>query len=121
MSDDPITVCEIELRRPMLDHDVVALDRLIDDALVFTMRNGVVVGKQDDLEAHRTGRIQMTALTPSDQRIVRCGRTAVVNVRMEVAGTFGSTPFSGGFRYTRVWHEQPEGWRVIAGHVSPFG
>lgn len=82
------------------------------------MPTGAVVGKQDDLEAHRTGRIQITVLTPSDQRIVRCGRTAVVNVRMEVAGTFGGTAFSGGFRYTRVWHEQPECWRVVAGHVS---
>jgi hypothetical protein len=34
MSDEPIIVCEMELRPAMLDHDVVALERLIDDVLV---------------------------------------------------------------------------------------
>jgi hypothetical protein len=37
---------------------------------------------------------------------------------MEMSGTFQSKPFAGPFRYTRVWHAEPDGWRVVVGHVS---
>ena len=46
MADDPILAREAELREAMLANDVSALDRLIDDALVFTTLEGAVVGKQ---------------------------------------------------------------------------
>jgi hypothetical protein len=37
---------------------------------------------------------------------------------MEMAGSFRGTPFAGPYRYTRVWCERPDGWRIVAGHVS---
>jgi hypothetical protein len=37
---------------------------------------------------------------------------------MEMAGAFKGTPFAGPFRYTRVWREGLDGWRIVAGHVS---
>ena len=94
------------------------LDRLVDDALVFTGPNGVVYGKEDDLDAHRRGLIRITRLEPSEERIQRFGEIAVVSVRMEMTGTFEGAAFAGPFRYTRVWHKQVDGWRVVAGHVS---
>ena len=62
------------------------LDRLVDDALVFTGPNGAVYGKEDDLDAHRRGLIRITRLEPSEERIQRFGEIAVVSVRMEMAG-----------------------------------
>ena len=101
-----------------LASDVEALDCLLDDALVFTGPDGLVYGKADDLEAHRRGNIRITRLDPSDERIVEFGDVAVVMVRMEMSGTFHGEPFGGAFRYTRVWREAPDGWRIVAGHVS---
>ena len=94
------------------------LDRLVDDSLVFTGPNGAVYGKKDDLEAHRRGLIRITRLEPSEQRIQLFGEIAVVSVRMEMAGTFEGAAFAGPFRYTRVWRNKGDGWRVVAGHVS---
>ncbi|HKG91502.1 MAG TPA: nuclear transport factor 2 family protein [Gemmatimonadaceae bacterium] len=118
MSDDTIPQREAELRRAQLAGDVAALERLIDDELVFTGPNGALFTKQDDLDAHRSGSIRITRLEPSEERIQLHGDVAVVIVRMEMAGTFFGDPFGGSFRYTRVWRRRPDGWRVVAGHVS---
>lgn len=118
MNDATILQCEAELRRAMLTGDVPALERLIDEALVFTTQTGALVTKQADLDAHRAGVLRLSTLAPSEERVQRYGDTAVVTVRMEVAGTYAGAPFAGTFRYTRVWLKRPEGWRVVAGHVS---
>jgi ketosteroid isomerase-like protein len=118
LADDPLRACEAALRQAQLAGDAGALDRLVDDALVFTGPDGAVYGKADDLEAHREGWVRITRLEPSEERVQRFGSIAVVSVRMEMAGTFRGAPFAGPFRYTRVWRERPGGWRVVAGHVS---
>lgn len=118
MIDDPVLAREAELREAMLANDVAALDRLIDDTLVFTTLEGSIIGKRDDLDAHRARRLRLTRLEPSDQRVLRCGITAVVSVRMEIEGTWDGTPVGGALRYTRVWCERPDGWRIVAGHVG---
>ena len=118
LPDDSLRACEAALRRAQLASDVAALDRLVDDALVFTGPDGAVYGKADDLDAHRQGLIRITRLEPSEERIQRFGNIAVVSVRMEMAGTFRGAAFAGPFRYTRVWCHRPDGWRIVAGHVS---
>jgi ketosteroid isomerase-like protein len=119
LRDDSLRACEAALRQAQLAGDVAALERLVDDALVFTGPDGAVYGKSDDLDAHRQGWVRITRLEPSEERIQRFGTVAVVSVRMEMAGAFRGAPFAGPFRYTRVWREGPGGWRVVAGHVSP--
>ena len=119
-SDDSLRACEAALRQAQLAGDVAALDRLVDDALVFTGPDGAVYEKSDDLDAHRNGWVRITRLDPSEERTQRFGSVAVISVRMEMAGIFRGAPFAGPFRYTRVWREQSNGsWRVVAGHVSP--
>ncbi len=117
-SEASLHECEAALRQAQLVSDVRELDRLVDDALVFTGPNGAVYGKQDDLEAHRRGLIRITQLQPSEERIQRFGHIAVVSVRMEMTGTFEGVAFAGPFRYTRVWRATGDSWRIVAGHVS---
>ncbi len=118
MTDDPILAREAELREAMLTNDVAALDRLIDDALMFVALDGTVVGKEDDLAAHRARRLRLVSLEPSDRHVQRHGPIAVVTVRMALVGTWDGAPASGVYRYTRVWCERPDGWRIVAGHLS---
>ena len=117
-ADASLRACEAALRRAQLAGDVEELDRLVDDALVFTGPNGAVYGKKDDLDAHRRGLVRITRLDASEERIQRFGHIAVVSVRMEMSGTFEGSDFAGPFRYTRVWRAQADGWRIVAGHVS---
>jgi hypothetical protein len=117
-SDAALHTCEAALRRAQLTSDVAELDRLVDEALVFTGPNGLVYGKADDIDAHRRGLIRITRLDPSEERVQRFGEIAVVSVRMEMSGTFEGAAFAGPFRYTRVWRAHGDAWRIVAGHVS---
>ena len=118
VGEDPILVYEAALRQAQLGGDVEALDRLLDDSLVFTTLEGTVVGKADDLSIHRSGRLKISRMDPSDRHIVRLGSTVVVSVRMEAEASFDGVPARNALRYTRVWHDLPDGWRVVAGHMS---
>ena len=117
-SDASLRACEAALRQAQRTSNVQELDRLVDDALVFTGPNGAVYGKKDDLDAHRRGLIRITRLEPSEEHLQRFGHIAVVSVRMEMSGTFEGAAFAGPFRYTRVWRAHGDGWRIVAGHVS---
>jgi ketosteroid isomerase-like protein len=115
MTDDPILAVEDALREAMLAGDVAALDRLIDADLMFVSHLGAVVGKAEDLEMHRTRRLRITSMTPSDQRIQRLGETTVVTVRMHTTAIVDGTAVEQTFRYTRVWHRRAEGWKIVSG------
>jgi ketosteroid isomerase-like protein len=117
-SDASLRASEAALRRAQLTGDVRELDRLVDDALVFVGPDGAIYGKKDDLDGHRQGVIKITRLDPGEESIQHFGNIAVVTVRMEMAGTFAGASFAGPFRYTRVWCARPDGWRIVAGHVS---
>src|SRR5215470_1106770 len=78
---DDVMTYELELRRAQLASDVAALDRLLDDSLVFTGPDGRIYGKADDLHLHRTGGIRIHRLEPSDERIQRLGEVAVITLR----------------------------------------
>lgn len=110
---------EERLRQAMLGSQVEELDRLLAPDLVFTNHLGMELGKEDDLEAHRSGLVEISALETSDQRIRILGDAAVVTVRVELSGSYRGTPASGTFRFTRIWTRGIDGaWRVTAGHSS---
>lgn len=118
MAEDLILLCEEELRQAQLAGDVATLERLLDDALMFTTREGDIVGKSDDLSLHRSRRLRISRMEPSDRHVLHLGSVAVVSVRMEAAASLDGTEVRSALRYTRVWCERAGGWRVIAGHMS---
>jgi ketosteroid isomerase-like protein len=118
MSVETIAEREADLRRAMLAADVHALDRLLDDALVFTTHLGALVSKAGDIEGYRSGLLRLTRLEPADEEIRLYGNVAVVTVGVTLAGTYAGATFTGPFRFTRVWYKRAEGWRVVAAHVS---
>jgi hypothetical protein len=113
-----IEECEARLRQAQLDGDVTALDQLLDEALVFTTLDGSVVGKSDDLALHRSRRLRISKMEPTDFRILDLEKVAVVSVEMDAEAVYDGVRSGGRLRYTRVWAQRPDGWRVVAGHMS---
>ncbi|HEY9626741.1 MAG TPA: nuclear transport factor 2 family protein [Coleofasciculaceae cyanobacterium] len=113
-----IETLEETLRQAMLTSDIAILDELIADDLVWTMHTGQVVGKQFDLDAHRSGIFKFTKLEISDRQIHPYGDCVVVTLRADLAGTLNGEPFSATYRFTRVWLQRQNRWQIIAGHVS---
>jgi ketosteroid isomerase-like protein len=99
--------------------DADALDRLIDDRLVFTGPDGRLYSKQDDLELQRTGQQQLTELTEEELTAVVVGGTGITWFLGRLAGRFQGEDFTAYVRYTRTWISTESGWQLLAAHVSP--
>jgi ketosteroid isomerase-like protein len=113
----PVTVGPA-LVRAQLTGNVAELDRLLDDALHFVGLGGSLLSKADDLAAHRSGVIRISKMACLERHIVPLGTVAVVSVLMDTEATVGGVPNAGQLRYTRVWQEKPDGWKLVAGHMS---
>lgn len=108
------------LRVALLAGDVVVLDRLLHDSLLFTTSAGTLVRKEEDLENHRTGRQKLERLATRDLVVeLHGGDLGVVTLLADLEGTFDGRAFGGHFRYLRTWRRDDDGvWRVIAGAVT---
>ena len=113
-----IETLEDQLQQAMLNSDVAVLDELIADDLVFTMHTGLLIDKQADLDAHRSGIVKFSKVEISDRQIHEYGGCVVVTLQAELAGITHEQAFSGIFRFTRVWMQRQNRWQIAAGHVS---
>ena len=119
-ADPEIVALEARLRSAQLSADVVALDALISDDLLFTGPNGQLGTKAEDLAAHGSGAVRFRAHVPEELRVRPVGPDAALcalRARLEVE--VGGQSVAGTYRYTRVWARESDGaWRVVGGHVS---
>jgi len=110
---------ERRLQAAQLSSDVVALDALLDDRLVFTGPDGNLYSKADDLQVHRSGTQTLTKVEEEQVAVLVDGRTGVSWFLGSLEGTMSGTPFTARVRYTRTWlYDDARGWRLVAAHVS---
>ncbi len=102
----------------MKNSNAAELDVLIDDDLLFTGHDGRRYTKQDDLEAHRSGNIEIYSIETSEQAIKIEGDVAIVSVLKNISGSFFGETQVGIFRFTRVWKLKEGGWKIIAAHST---
>ena len=110
---------EERLRNAMLASDCRTLDALLSSDLIFTNHLGQMIGKQEDLELHRSGLLKFHSLAPSERLVKADAQLAIVSVRMKLSGIYDGTPFAGDLRYTRMWRQSASDvWQIVAGHSS---
>ena len=110
---------EEQLRLAMLNSDVNTLDKLLANELVFTNHLGQVLGKQDDLAAHQSGKFKIEVLIPSDRRIQVIENVAIVTVKVHLVGSYEGTDFDNNLRFTRIWTLSCNNtWHIVAAHSS---
>ena len=119
-ADPEIVMLEARIRAAQLAADVVALDALIADELLFTGPDGQLGTKAQDLEAHGSGIVRFRSHEPRELRIRGVGPdVAVTSLRVDLTVEVQGTLARGTYRYTRVWaREDGAPWRVVGGHVS---
>ena len=109
---------ERRLQAAQLAGDVEALDRLLDDRVVFTF-GAQTQTKADDLELHRSRAQVVTKVAEEELTVLADGRTGVTWFAGTIEGTIHGSPFAARMRYTRTWlHDDTHGWRIIAAHAS---
>lgn len=118
-SPSQITELEERLRQAMLTSDVAELDALIAPELLFTNHLGLLISKEQDLDMHRSGTLQLDQLEPSDRRIQIQEGFSVVSVQMHLSGHYAGAAIDEQIRYTRVWALSSTGsLQIVAGHAS---
>lgn len=106
--------------RRKLNADVIALERLIADELLFTGPDGQLGSKAEDLALHSSGAVRFRSHEPEELRVRRVGvDVAVSALRARLTVEVHGELLSGTYRYTRVWaRENGSTWRVVGGHLS---
>ncbi len=113
--DKEIQESERRLRNAMLQSNINALDELLSDDLIFTNHLGHLMTKQDDLEAHRSGMLNIETLIPSEEHIQIKGDVAVVTMKVRISGSFAGVSSENDFRFTRIWARSSNNtWQIIA-------
>ncbi|MFI5492962.1 DUF4440 domain-containing protein [Actinoplanes sp. NPDC051859] len=116
---EELRAAERQLQAAQLSSDVAALDRLLDDRLIFTGPDGKTYRKDDDLRVHRTGTQVINSLHEDELDLVVAGDTGVTWFLGSLSGSINGVPFTARMRYTRTWIRDDEhGWRILAAHAS---
>ena len=110
---------EESLRQAMLTSNVDALDTLIADDLLFVTHFGQIIGKADDLNAHREKLFTLSRLDFLRQEIRQLADGFVTVTVVELAGVFANEAFTDKIIYTRVWRQNADGvLQVCAGQAT---
>ena len=115
MKTEDVVNAEIELLTAIKKADVLALENILHDDLLFNLPDGNTITKEFDLASYRSGKMKVDALEAADQIINLIDDTAVVAVTVSLKGSFDNNPINGVFRYIRVWKQFGESLKVIAG------
>lgn len=118
MDTQQIQTAEARLLEAMKTSNVQELDALIADDLIFTSHTGQLLTKQDDVEAHSSGNIEIFTIESSEQKIKVDGDVAIVSVLLDISGSFYGSTEVGFYRFTRVWKNNSGNWQVIAAHST---
>ncbi len=101
--------------------DVVALDALIHDDLLFHLPNGQLATKADDLEAYRSGNMVVSSIEPGEPVVRVHGDTAAVSVVVELKAHYFGQELNERLRYLRVWQWTDDRWQIMAGSCVRVG
>jgi len=117
MNQEQVNNAEQALTQAMLKSDIVALEQLLADSLLFTNHLGMLIRKQDDINLHKQGIVQIHEIDASEQHIELYPRFAVGSVKLHIIGSFQQQVSEADFRFTRVWQQIDNNkLQLVGGH-----
>lgn len=110
-----------EFFQALLSGDAGRLDRLLTgDFVLIDVMSGSLVEKPAFLELVGGAQLRFETIEPTEVRVRLYGAAAVVTGRTEMAGRFGEAPFAARSRYTHVYAEMDERWRLASAQGTPI-
>jgi ketosteroid isomerase-like protein len=105
--------------RAQLTKDGAALERMVDDDLVFITSSGERQGKDDFIAGWTAPGDTFEPITLVDRMVVPLGRDAgVVSAETTLRGTSGGQPFASRFRFSDTFVREDGEWRAVHIQVS---
>ena len=103
-------------------HDDAFIERVEDDAYVYTDAAGNVAHKADDLAAARAGDVRIESFKLGDMKVQCHGDTAVVTGETTLTGSDRGGALNGTYRWTDTFVRRPGGnWQVVASQATSVG
>ncbi len=99
--------------------DLEALDALIADELTFSLPDGATIGKQDDLESHRTGATRFDRLTELSRSSSEYDDGGTTETTVEAIIGWNGDRIEAALTYTRSWRIIDGRWQVVSGSAAP--
>ena len=105
--------------RAQLEKDGAALERMVDDNLVFITGSGERQGKDEFIAGWTAPGDTFEPITLVDRVVVPLGRDAgVVSAETTLRGTSGGEPFASRFRFSDTFVREDGEWRAVHIQVS---
>lgn len=99
--------------------DVDALDALLHPRVVGAGPDGALFTKADDLNAYLSGSLRILRLDEDAVTVRNEGKTGVTDLVATVVAIHDGSETAARLRYTRLWIQEENGWRVIAATYAP--
>ncbi|PWT92929.1 MAG: hypothetical protein C5B54_02720 [Acidobacteria bacterium] len=111
---DPIST-ERNFFSALVQGDTESLGRILSDDLILidVMRGGEVT-KPQLLAIISSGQFKFESIQPLDPHVRQYGSTAVITGRTEMKMIFGATQFTVQSRYTHVFVNENNQWRLVS-------
>ena len=98
--------------------DVATLAALAEDGFRLVGPYGFVLDKQQWLDRYRTGAFHTQSLHWDEVSVADHGDVAIAIGKQTQQATYQGQPSNGAFRVSQVFARQPDGWRLLAMHLS---
>lgn len=98
--------------------DVAGLEKLLDPSFVLVHSDGRVQYKADYIDELRSKTRVNGQILNQDVAIREYGDTGVVNGVSVQSAVSNGKPWSGRFRFTRVWIKRDGAWVMVSSHSS---
>ena len=115
ITEEKIIEVENQLLEAMKKSDVLILNELLHDDLIFILPNGQKITKEIDIETHKTGNLVFTEIHSTIDSINLIEQNAVITLSSKIKGKMFENYFEGEFRYLRIWKIFDNQLKVIAG------
>lgn len=101
-----------------LNHDVSAMQQLLDDDFVLTDYDGSLQNKAQFLASIKDPSVQLTMEMSEGMKLHEHGSTVVVTGATREKGTQNGKPFSHNGRFTDTWMKKDGRWVCVASHLG---
>ena len=117
-ADPALAACDASWNTLRQQGDAATLERMIDPGFVLVHSDGRVQYRTDYLDELRTRKRVNGAIRNEDVVIREYGDSAVVNGVSVQSAVSDGKPWSGRFRFTRVWVKRGGEWMLVSSHSS---
>jgi ketosteroid isomerase-like protein len=119
-SDDATKILALEnlWNQMQLNHDVNAMQQLLDEDFVLTDYDGSVLNRAQFLASVKDSAVQLTLEMSEGMKLHEHGSTVVVTGATREKGTQNGKAFAHNGRFTDTWIKKEGRWVCIASHLG---